>query len=84
MSIIQNVARKLKASAKGIVDALSVSDEELQQEVEEYERYIVPHFTYFNELDEPGQERFLQRVFLFQKKKFLLIKILLSNCFFPC
>lgn len=69
MNIIQNVANKLLASAKGIVDAFSISEDELKQELEEYRQYIVPHFSYFNELSDLGKERFLQRVFWFKRKK---------------
>ena len=69
MNIIQNVANKLLASAKGIVGAFSISEDELKQELEEYRQYIVPHFSYFNELSDLGKERFLQRVFWFKRKK---------------
>jgi MtfA peptidase len=69
MSLIQNVANKLLASAKGIVGAFSISEAELKEELEVYRQLIVPHFTYFNELTNLGKERFLQRVFMFKRKK---------------
>ncbi|HYC29833.1 MAG TPA: zinc-dependent peptidase [Chitinophagaceae bacterium] len=69
MSLIQNVAKKLSASARKIVDAFSISEDELKEELHQYHEYIVPHFTYFNELNDAGKERFLQRVFWFKKRK---------------
>jgi len=69
MSLIQNVAKKLSASAKKVVDAFSISEAELHKELQQYQEYIVPHFTYFNELNDAGKERFLQRVFWFKRKK---------------
>lgn len=69
MNIIQNAANKLLASANKIVGAFSISEDELKQELEEYRQYIVPHFSYFNELTDLGKERFLQRVFWFRRKK---------------
>jgi MtfA peptidase len=69
MNIIQNVAKRISASANKIVGAFYISEEELKQELEEYRQYIVPHFHYFNELSDPGKERFLQRLFWFKRKK---------------
>ena len=66
---IDKVVQKLVASAKGFVDSLSVSEDELYEELVQYESFIAPHFTYFNELDAPGKARFLQRVYNFKKKK---------------
>lgn len=62
MNIIQNVVNR-------IVKTFSISEEEVKEELEEYRRYIVPHFAYFNELTDLGKERFLQRVFWFKRKK---------------
>jgi MtfA peptidase len=69
MNIIQNVAKKLLASANKVVGAFSITEDELRQELEKYSQYIVPHFNYFNELTDLGKERFLQRVFWFKRKK---------------
>ena len=66
---IDKVVQKLLASAKGFVDSLSVSEEELYDELCQYETFIAPHFAYFNELDPQGKARFLQRVYNFKKKK---------------
>lgn len=66
---VDKVVRKLLASARGFVDSLSTSEDELREELNQYEAFITPHFTYFNELDDAGKERFLQRVYRFKKKK---------------
>lgn len=65
MSLIQNVTKKLSASARKVVDAFSITESDLL----EYQGYIAPHNPYFNELDDAGKERFLRRVFRFRRGK---------------
>ncbi|HYF32922.1 MAG TPA: zinc-dependent peptidase [Chitinophagaceae bacterium] len=66
---VEKAVQKLLASAKDLVDSLAVSEEELREELNLCESFIVPHFTYFNELTTEGKERFLRRVYSFKKNK---------------
>jgi Mlc titration factor MtfA (ptsG expression regulator) len=66
---MSSAVEKVVGRLRGFIESLSVSEDELRAELQEYESYIIPHFTYFRELNEAGKQRFLQRVFWFKKKK---------------
>ena len=68
-SVIRRLATRLITTATNAVDGLVFTKEELNAELSHYDQILSNSIAYYNELNKPEKERFLQRVYQFMKSK---------------